>query len=40
VKRRSYHQSKVGSTHLIEKSEGIDYVRQKFAAEIVVDEAE
>jgi large subunit ribosomal protein L5 len=40
VKRRSYHQSKVGSTHLIEKSEAIDYVRQKFAAEIVVDEAE
>ena len=39
VKRRSYHRSRVGTSHTIEKDEAIEYVKQNFGAEIVEEEA-
>jgi large subunit ribosomal protein L5 len=39
VKRRSYHRSRVGISHTIEKDEAIEYVKQNFGAEIVEEEA-
>ncbi len=38
VKRRSYHRSNVGRSHLIDKREAIGFVKQNFGAEIVGEE--
>jgi large subunit ribosomal protein L5 len=38
VKRRSIHRSDVGRSHLIDRSEAIEFVKQRFGAEIVQEE--
>jgi len=40
IKRRSYHRSKVGASHLIDKSEAMNFVRQSFGLEIIGEAAE
>ena len=40
IKRRSYHRSNIGSSHLIEKSEAIEFVKQILGSEIIGETAE
>jgi large subunit ribosomal protein L5 len=40
VKRRSYHKSSIGTSHIINKTEAIDFVKKNFNAEIYGDETE
>ncbi|MEM3003749.1 MAG: 50S ribosomal protein L5, partial [Candidatus Bathyarchaeia archaeon] len=40
VKRRSIHRSDVGRSHLIDRGEAIEFVKQRFGAEIVQEEPE
>ena len=40
VKRRSYHKSSIGTTHIIDKAEAMDFVKENFNAEIFGDETE
>ncbi|WP_455369246.1 50S ribosomal protein L5 [[Eubacterium] cellulosolvens] len=40
VKRRSYHKSSIGTSHIINKVEAMDFVKQNFNAEIFGDETE
>ena len=40
VKRRSYHKSSIGTSHIINKAEAIGFVKANFNAEIYGDETE
>ena len=40
IKRRSYHRSNIGTSHLIDKSEAIEFAKQNFNLEIIGEETE
>ena len=40
VKRRSYHKSSIGKSHIIDKNDAMDFIKENFNAEIFGDETE